>query len=66
MSGSSPARGIAQLMLWILLIGSGIALSVSVSGNRDLAMQICMGAVGLNVLILILGAFIVAANRPRG
>lgn len=55
----SPARPFALLILFIGLVSSGIALSVTVSGNTMLAVQICGGAVILAIVVWVIGAFIV-------
>lgn len=66
MNTSNPAaRQAALVILFILMIAFGLSTSLRFMGNTQLALQICLGAVGLIVLVLVVGAVIVAANRNR-
>jgi hypothetical protein len=59
----TAARSTAYIILFVFLVASGISLSVLLLGNRDLALQICVGSVIVNGVILIAGALGVGANR---
>lgn len=59
------ARQIATLILGIGLIGAGIGLSATISGNSMLGLQICGATLVIALIVLVLGAVVVGANRPR-
>lgn len=63
--GRQIARQFASLILMVFMIGSGIAAVLSIGGNTTLALQVCGGSIGVSVLILLAGGYLVAANRPR-
>lgn len=61
---SNPvARQFALMILFVLLVTSGISLSATVAGNTTLTLQICGAGLGVVVLILLAGAVFVGKNR---
>lgn len=63
-SSSNPvARQFALLMLFVLLVTSGIGLSATVAGNMTLTLQICGGGLALAFVILLIGAFFTGKSR---
>lgn len=63
--GRQIARQFASLILMVFMIAAGIGAVLSVGGNTTLALQICAGSIGVSVLILLVGGYLVAANRPQ-
>jgi len=59
-----PAR-IARLMALVLMIGAGLSMVLTLSGHMSLGLKVCAGAVGLTLLLLLAGGWLVAANRPE-
>jgi hypothetical protein len=63
---SNPvARQFALLMLFVILVTSGISLSATVAGNMTLTLQICGGGLGLAFIILLIGAFFAGKSRAE-
>ena len=61
---SNPiARQFAMMILFVLLVTSGISLSATVAGNTTLTLQICGAGLGVIVLIMLAGAVFVGKNR---
>lgn len=59
------AKQIATLMILVAMIASGMAAALTVGGRTQLALQICLGSIGVNILILLIGGIVVATSRPR-
>lgn len=57
------ARGMAQIILSIAFLGSGISFLLWVNGNRDTAGQVCLGFGGVTVLVLLVGSYLVARAK---
>ena len=62
---SPLAKTVTRLILFVAMLGAGISAVFSFSGNLTLALQICAGSAGLGLVILMIGGFLVAANRPE-
>lgn len=63
---SNPvARQFAMLMLFVILVTSGIGLSATVAGNMTLTLQICGGGLAVAVVILLIGAFFTGKSRAE-
>lgn len=62
---ANPARQIAMLMILVALIASGLAATFTIGGQTQIAVQVCLAAIGANILILVVGGIIVATSRPR-
>jgi hypothetical protein len=58
------ARQMAYSILLIVLVGSGLSLSLLLTGNRTLAWQLCLGFGVIVLLALLAGAFFVGRSRP--
>ena len=63
-SAPLPAR-IARLMALALLIGAGVSALLTLTGNMALGLKVCAGSAGLGLVILVVGGWLVAANRPE-
>lgn len=57
------ARGMAQIILSVAFLGSGISFLLWVNGNRDTAGLVCLGFGGVAVLVLLIGSYIVAKAK---
>lgn len=60
----SPARAAARAILFIFMAASGVAAALTLMGHLRLGLYVCGGAVAVNLLILLLGGYVVAASRP--
>jgi hypothetical protein len=59
----TPARMMASLILMIGMIVSGLAAVVALAGNSTLSVQICGVGVVIAIVIMLIGAFLVARHR---
>jgi hypothetical protein len=59
----SPARSFANLILFIGFVSAGIATFMSLSGNAQTGLYVCLGGAGLAVVVLLFGGLVVGANR---
>lgn len=57
------ARGMAQMILSVAFLGSGISFLLWVNGNRDTAGQVCLGFGVVALLVLLIGSYIVAKAK---
>lgn len=57
------ARRVANTILLVLLVGSGVSLSVLLSGNRTLAWQLCAGFGVITLIVLVIGGVLVGRSR---
>ena len=57
------ARGMAQMILSVAFLGSGISFLLWVNGNRDTAGLVCLGFGVVAVLVLLIGSYIVAKAK---
>ena len=62
-SGPPPARSFANLIIFIGVVSAGIATFMGLSGNAQTGLYVCLGGVGLAVLVLLFGGLVVGANR---
>jgi hypothetical protein len=53
------------VILLVFMIGAGLAASLSVGGHTTLSIQVCIGTLGVNLAVLLIGAWFVSATRPR-
>lgn len=60
----TPARRAAYSIIFVWLLASWVAFSVSATGNSHVIPYICGGALAISVLLLVVGAVIVAASKP--
>lgn len=60
---SPLARQTATLILLIGMVGSGAAAAISLIGNPELGLQVCLGSVGLALIVLLVGGLMIASNR---
>lgn len=60
----SPARRIALIMILILMGAACIGTNLLASGNSGMALRIFGGAIIINIVILLLGAVVVALSKP--
>ena len=61
----TPARSFANLILLIGFISAGIATFLSLSGNAQKGLYVCLGGAGVAVAVLLLGGLVVGANRKN-
>jgi EamA domain-containing membrane protein RarD len=65
-SGNTPrnptARRAANTILFAAFIASGISLSLFLAGQRELALQVCGISTVILLILLFLGAYIVARS----
>lgn len=59
---NNPARRVAYTMIFIWMVGAGIAASFTISGETGTSLAICGGAFVLGLLIFFIGGFIVASS----
>lgn len=60
----TPAQVYARIILLIGLVTSGIALMSAISGRPIFSLYICIGGVVTTVVLLLLGSYVVARNKP--
>ena len=60
---ANPARGIAQLIVRISMVAAGLATIFSLFGNSRWILVICGGTIVLNIIVLLVGAYIVASSK---
>lgn len=59
----TPANLVARLIVLIGIIGSGLGVIFSLRGATDLALKVCLGSLGIGVVVLLLGTiFVTLAN----
>ncbi|PJF22151.1 MAG: hypothetical protein CUN56_07440 [Phototrophicales bacterium] len=63
MQNPTPARRFAGLILLIGMITSGASASVALAGNTTLSLQICLGGVGVAIIMLLIGGVLVALSK---
>ncbi|MCU0498395.1 MAG: hypothetical protein MUF87_13670 [Anaerolineae bacterium] len=63
MKTPNTARLFATLILMVLMIGAGIGVPFALAGNLQTTGQICLGSIGVGVLVLVVGAFFTARQR---
>jgi hypothetical protein len=64
------ANQMARLIAFVAMVGAGLSAFLSFAGKTSLGMKVCLGSAGVGVLILLGGAWLVAAsnstaNRPE-
>lgn len=59
-----PARRVAYSIIFVWMLASWVAFSVSATGNSHVIPYICGGTLALTVLLLVVGSVIVAASKP--
>jgi hypothetical protein len=60
-----PARSFANLIIFIGVVSAGIATFMSLSGNTQTGLYVCLGGIGLALVVLLFGGLVVAANRQN-
>ncbi len=60
---NTPARRMAYTIIFILMLGAGVAASFTVAGNTGTGLAICGGAIAFSVVVLVIGGFVVASNQ---
>jgi hypothetical protein len=61
---SNPlVRQFAMTILFIVMVGSGISLSIALAGNQTLSFQVCGGFGVFSLVVLVLGALLVGRAR---
>ncbi len=61
----TPAQYFARIVLLILFVTSGLSLSLSLLGQRELAWPICGGGVLLVLVVLGVGSAMVGRARRQ-
>lgn len=59
----STARAFATLILMVLMIGAGIGVPFALAGNLQATGLICLGSVGVAVLVLVIGGMFAGRDR---
>ena len=61
----TPARSFANLILLIGFISAGVATFMSLGGNWQKGLYVCLGGAGVAVAVLLVGGLVVGANRKK-
>ncbi len=63
-SGSNQmVRRAANTIMFAMLVASGVSLSLLLAGRTDLALQFCGISGAIIVILLLIGAYMVAKSR---
>lgn len=57
------ARMMARAVMSVMFLGSGISLIFWLFGNRDTALQVCLGFGAVGLVVLLIGGYFVARAR---
>ena len=60
---TNPARSIAMLIVRISMVAFGLSTISTLLGNNRWTLVICGGALAVNLVVMLIGAYIVAASR---
>ena len=60
-----PAQSVAYLIAFVAMVGAGISAVLSLTGNVQTGLRVCAGSVLLGLILLLVGGWLVAANRPE-
>ena len=61
----NPARLIALAIIFVMMVGVGLSLPLTLSGDFSTAALICGGSLVFAVLVWLVGGFLVAAIRKN-
>ncbi|MEQ8674540.1 MAG: hypothetical protein RLP44_11305 [Aggregatilineales bacterium] len=59
---NNSARRTAYTMIFIWMIGAGVATSFSLGGNTRFGLIICGASIFLSLVVMVIGGFTVAAS----
>lgn len=59
---TNAARRSAYTMIFIWMVGAGLAASLTIAGRPQLSLAICGGALLLSVVVLVVGALAVGST----
>jgi hypothetical protein len=60
---ATAANSIARLILFVVMVGVGIAATLTLTKNIRWGAYVCAGTIGLMVVVWLIGGYIVAASK---
>ena len=59
----NTAAQIARAIAFVAMVGAGLSAFLSYAGRTSLGLKICAGSAGVGILVLFVGAWLVAASH---